>query len=243
MGKQRGGRANLEAVNPIAAPPTLEDRAYEELKRSITDGALLPGERISVNAMAKRLGISRLPVIHALRRLASEGFVQLRAHKNVVVTKPTKKDIRGRYLILAALEEVALREAWPLDPAALDHTAGVHEEFRRKAAAGEFDEELDHEFHQVFWEAPQIEQLLGTIQNLWDLGAYYRTLVREASSPETARTSAEEHAAVLRAVRDGDLEEAVLRAKSHRMNGLHRLEKLLADRDDVDDLVTKTEGA
>ena len=242
-GRRRTEREKLKAVQPLEGRPTLEDRAYEELKRAITDGALLPGGRISVNAMAKRLGISRLPVIHALRRLASEGFVQLHAHKNVVVTKPSRKDIRGRYLVLAALEEVALREAWPLDPKALTRLEKVHGGFSRKAEGGEFDEGLDHAFHEVVWAAPEVDQLRGMIENLWELGAYYRTLVREAASPEGMRASAGEHGAILRALKDGDLEEAVLRVKEHRMNGLRRLEKLFADRSDLQNLVDTNEGA
>src|SRR5882757_2339200 len=116
----------LHGVQHLEEPLTLEESAYRELRRVITDGLLRPGERISINAIALRMGVSRLPVIHALRRLASEGFVQIRPHRNAIVTKPTKQEIRVRMLMMIALEEIAVREAWPLAPAAIARMAELH---------------------------------------------------------------------------------------------------------------------
>src|SRR4051794_10946077 len=94
--------ADLTQVQPLSERPTLEEGAYQGMRRAITDGILLPGDRISVNAMAAQLGVSRLPVIHALRRLASEGFVEIHPHKNVTVSKPTPKELRVRMLMMIA---------------------------------------------------------------------------------------------------------------------------------------------
>src|SRR5579859_3016033 len=97
--------SKLDNIQPLGEPLTLEEGAYNELKRVIADGVLRPGDRVSINAIAQRMGVSRLPVIHALRRLSSEGFVQMRPHRNAIVTKPTRKEIRVRVLAMMGLEE------------------------------------------------------------------------------------------------------------------------------------------
>ena len=53
--------STLGGVQHLEEPLTLEESAYRELRRVITDGLLRPGERISINALAQRMGVSRLP--------------------------------------------------------------------------------------------------------------------------------------------------------------------------------------
>ena len=51
------------------------ERAYDEIKRLILVMGIRPGENLSENALAKRLGISRTPVREALKALEREGLV------------------------------------------------------------------------------------------------------------------------------------------------------------------------
>jgi len=53
----------------------LADRAYEDIRRRILDGALKPGERLGEEQLATLTATSRTPVREALRRLAGEGLV------------------------------------------------------------------------------------------------------------------------------------------------------------------------
>jgi DNA-binding GntR family transcriptional regulator len=66
---------------------TLEELAYGDIRRAIVDGSLPPGRRIVPNSLAAAAGVSRIPVLQALRRLESEGFVRITPHKEVVVTE------------------------------------------------------------------------------------------------------------------------------------------------------------
>jgi GntR family transcriptional regulator / MocR family aminotransferase len=56
---------------------SLHRQLYEELRRSILSGRLLPGQRIpSTRAMARSLGISRTTVTQSYEELLSEGYLQ-----------------------------------------------------------------------------------------------------------------------------------------------------------------------
>jgi DNA-binding GntR family transcriptional regulator len=213
--------AKLDGVQPLEEPVTLEEAAYREIRRVIADGILKPGERLSVNAMAQRMGVSRLPVIHALRRLASEGFIQIRPHKSPTVNHPSAKELRTRSLMMSALEGIAVHEAWPLSPALLaemEHFCARSTEHIRE---GVFDEQDDWRFHEVVWRAPGVEQLRFTIQTLWDQGAYYRTLGIRAFGVTPTRII--EHEGILEAFRTGTPDEAAARIRSHRLGALQRL--------------------
>ena len=218
----------LEAIQPLRNPLTLEATAYFELRRLISEGVLLPGDSIAVNGLAKRLGISRLPAIHALRRLDSEGFVQIRPHKDVVVSKPTTKEMRGQFLVFAALEEVAIREAWPLSSEQIAQLNACFQRLIAELQSGSFGEQADYAFHDVLWSAAGIEYLSTNIQTLWNLHAYYRMLVYKKYEPNS-RYRDTEHAAIVQAVTNGTVEEAVDHIRRHRLNSLQRVTEVMIE--------------
>ena len=90
---------------------TLEALAYEHIRTALVQGRLAPGQRIVASAVARAAGISRIPVLQALRRLESEGFVRINPHRDVVVSGLSPEEFRERFLLMAALEALCLREA------------------------------------------------------------------------------------------------------------------------------------
>lgn len=64
------------ALDSNAAVP-LHRQLYEELRRAILSGRLLPRQRIpSTRTLAKSLGISRTTVLQSYEQLFSEGYIQ-----------------------------------------------------------------------------------------------------------------------------------------------------------------------
>ncbi len=214
-------------VRAIPDPMSLESSAYVEIKRTITEGVLKPGQPISVNAMAKELGVSRLPVLHALRRLASEGFVQLPPRRNAVVTSLNAAELRGRNRILAAVEEVALRDAWSLDARLLAQSDKARRAFEADVHAGGDGVNADRDFHNVVWHATQISECRRILETIWDQGSYYRALIHQFSTPEVVADRIAEHAAIQSALEAGDLEAAVVALRTHRESGADRLERVM----------------
>lgn len=50
-------------------------RVYEALRIPIVDGQIPPGERINIDAVARKLGVSQTPVREALQRLEGDGLL------------------------------------------------------------------------------------------------------------------------------------------------------------------------
>lgn len=76
---------------------SLSEQIYDWMKERILLGTLAPGERISVDAIASGLGVSRTPIRDALNRLALEGLVVVSPRKGTVVGGLTLKDVQDVY--------------------------------------------------------------------------------------------------------------------------------------------------
>jgi DNA-binding GntR family transcriptional regulator len=88
---------------------TAGDHAYATIRAMIVAGELVPGEQLVQRALAERIGTSHIPVIEAIRRLASDGMVICNPKWGARVRTWSLEDIRAAYVIREALEGHACR--------------------------------------------------------------------------------------------------------------------------------------
>jgi DNA-binding GntR family transcriptional regulator len=100
-------------MHPSTRARSTLDRAYDEIKRSIVEGAYKPGQRLKALRVAGELKISRTPVKEALARLEQEGLVRREPGSGYVVRGLSILDILNLYRVREALEVEAVREAVP----------------------------------------------------------------------------------------------------------------------------------
>ncbi len=100
--------------NPmVTGGGSAEAEAYAYLMQRIRRGVLAPGVRIRAEEVAEEIGMSRMPVREALRRLDSEGLVTLRPNRGAVVTGYEADEILELFEIRSVLEGLAARLAAP----------------------------------------------------------------------------------------------------------------------------------
>jgi DNA-binding GntR family transcriptional regulator len=68
---------------------------------------MLAGCRLSDDALAKEIGISRSPVREAISQLVSEGFVEYRPRCGAFVKSPSRRELVELYEVRSALESFA----------------------------------------------------------------------------------------------------------------------------------------
>jgi len=96
------------------------DEAYAYILAALRLGRFRAGERLIPENIATEIGTSRMPVREALRRLAAEGLVTLRANRGATVNELNLQDMREVFEMRAVLEGLAVRLAAPrLGPAEL----------------------------------------------------------------------------------------------------------------------------
>ena len=87
----------------------LDQRIYDALRQRILTRELAPGTPLAIRDLAGRLGVSVTPVRDALRRLQSDGLVQMRGRGETTVTRLGPADIDDIFDLRRALEVHAVR--------------------------------------------------------------------------------------------------------------------------------------
>jgi DNA-binding GntR family transcriptional regulator len=101
---QRPDPATLDSVNK-------QERTYTILRDRINAGNLAPLERLNIDALARELGVSPIPVREALRRLEAEGWVRFTHNLGAVVSPVDSTSWEQAMVALAILEGAASAEA------------------------------------------------------------------------------------------------------------------------------------
>ena len=122
---------DIETAPPETPPPeTALARAYATIRTGILDGRFRPGDRLREEHLAEISGVSRTPVREALRRLATEGLVELTPGLGAFVSSWSVADLEAifavRALVEAAVAEQAARHLTAADIDALAKKMGVY---------------------------------------------------------------------------------------------------------------------
>lgn len=99
--KAVNGRRKRRADTP------LHREAADRLRDMILEGELLPGERITEQALCDRMGLSRTPLREAMKVLTAEGLVVLQPNRGASVAEFSPKDIEDTFRVIGALEALA----------------------------------------------------------------------------------------------------------------------------------------
>ena len=201
-----------------AAPTSLVDEAYEQIRRRILDNAWPPGHRALEQEVALALGMSRTPVREALLRLQGEGLVEVIPRHGMRVLPVSPNDMREIYQILTALECMAAellarrlpsdKELEPLvaDTKAMDKALKA-DDLGAWAAA-------DERFHAHLVDLAGNRQLQATMLNYWDRAHRARMFTLRLRPKPVSST--QEHMLMVERLRAGDPEGAARVTRAHR---------------------------
>lgn len=89
------------------------DRAYQLIRRDIFTGVLAPGRHLGEVDLAEQYGFSRTPIREGLRRLESEGLVEVLPHRGARVMDWSEIDLSELYALRARVEGFAAAAAAP----------------------------------------------------------------------------------------------------------------------------------
>jgi DNA-binding GntR family transcriptional regulator len=130
----------------------LRDDVYGRLRDAIVDGSLAPGEQLRDGELAAWLGVSRTPVREALLRLAEAGLVVAQPGRSTTVSSLDLRDVRDARDVVAAMHELAVREAvGSLTPADLEGMREANRRFRAAIEQGDVEAAVraDDELHGI----------------------------------------------------------------------------------------------
>jgi len=195
---------------------TLSQRVREHLREEILSNRLLPGAHLQEEVIGAQLGISRAPVREALRLLAAEDLVTITPRRGAIVKALSPQEFLAAYQVREALEMLAMRLFVPrVTDADMSALGALH---RRMMAAAEADDVdgffgTNAEFHALIVDRSGNDRLRETYRQL--MNALLRYRMRSYSLRGGLDRSLAEHAAILEAVEQRDVDAAVRLLSAH----------------------------
>lgn len=105
-------RAVAKRAKGDGMPSETDPTVYARIKAMILDGTVPPGERITIDRMARELGVSQTPVREAMQRLEGDKLVRTRQPRGYATTPLlTKRDLEMMIEVRLLLEPWAARMA------------------------------------------------------------------------------------------------------------------------------------
>jgi DNA-binding GntR family transcriptional regulator len=201
------------------APLSKEDFAYERLREAVLSGELVAGETLVQTEIARKLGVSVIPVRSAVRRLMVEGFVTQERHRPPQVAKLAIRELEEALIIRTHLETLAIKEAIPrITPV---HLATIRELLHELEVAIQNSDmpgfgALNKRFHIAIYDACPYRLLVQMIRDLWDKTDRFRSRTMFSMVPHLAEQSQADHRHLVELIERGAGDEAARLTDEHK---------------------------
>lgn len=195
----------------LRSPSTLRQAVVERLRDAIIDGSLAPGALLRETGLAASLGVSATPVREAFGTLASEGLVEIEAHRLKRVAPIDFKATLDLFRVQSELWRLGYVWGMPRigapELAALEATVA---DYRRAVEANDALAVIraGHAFHTVVITASDNGELLRSTLDRRSLMA--RFILRHGRST-LSRNGLRHHEAMLLALQRGDTGDVLSR--------------------------------
>ena len=196
-----------------------QERTYTILRDRINSGAFGPRARLNIDALARELGVSAIPVREALRRLEAEGWVLFQPNVGAIVAPVDATTWEQEMVAVAILEGAATADASahlrPLDLARLREIAAEMESVAAEGDPIRFST-LNRRLHATIVarcaNAYLLELLEQTNQRLDRIrGTMFSYL------PERSKAALGEHARLIELLESGDQAAVEQYARWHKL--------------------------
>jgi DNA-binding GntR family transcriptional regulator len=229
MGKQGLVRASSGTVAPRlqVSRHSIGDDVYEALVSDLISLRIPPGERLSVDALAREFGVSQTPVRAALIRLETEGLVVKKFNSGYsAAPMPSGTRFRDVYAVRMLLEpEAAFLATEKADRASAQQLRALCEGMTRlvvedtEANYGRFAL-LDGQFHTLIAKLCNNQVIIEILDRLYAHMNLFRLRYHSAVAEEAVK----EHLVILEAMERGDAEAARIAMAKHIQASRDRME-------------------
>lgn len=208
----------------VLTTTSITAQATNAIREAIITGEYEPGEKLSEISLSEHYQISRTPIREALKQLEREGLVEIIPRVGSCVTKPTEKELEELFTLKEVLEGLAaglLVEQ--------GNTKAIEEVRNSVTQMEKAVQTLDHKlyveanstFHKVILEGADNSKLSFTLNLLLNQIGYSRYVYLTIEAPQRIEKSLQEHQAILKALLEGNREEAEKAMRAHvRASGI-----------------------
>lgn len=209
----------------------LDQKVYWLLKDLITNRKLLPGDKIPQEKLAGELGISRTPLVNALKFLEHEKLVEAIPRRGYFVRLFTKQEMVSIFELREVLEGLAARRA--ASNISDKDIKKMKKFFSRFPENADVDDirayaREDRQFHGFVTEIGA-KEFLKSILNTYNIISFSYQVVSSEGLVRRPDDTIHEHRAIIDAIcrRDSDAAESLM--KEHFKKSIGTLKQMTAD--------------
>lgn len=186
------------------------------LESDIIAGVLAPGASLDEEVLARRFSVSRTPVREAMLQLIQSGLVEKRPRQGAIVAQIDLSDMIRLFEVMSELEGICAKfAARRMRQDERDALRKLHEASEVAFDAGNEDEyyKLSREFHLMVIEGTHNHELIEITKRLGIKLVPYRRF--QLSYPGRSESNLRDHEAIMKAIYDGESEQAANLFRKH----------------------------
>ncbi len=213
----------------------LDQKAYQIIKQMIIERKLLPGDKIPQEKLAHELGISRTPLVSALKYLEKEKLVEAKPRRGFFVRFFTKQEMVSIFELREVLEGLAARRAaLYITESKSRKLKGFFNSFTNSGVITDISgyAREDRSFHNYVTEIGAKEFLKNILQTYNIISFSYQVVSSEGLVRSPNETIVE-HRAIIDAICQKNVEKAEEMMRAHFKKSIARLKEDV-DGQDVD---------
>jgi DNA-binding GntR family transcriptional regulator len=206
----------------------LSEKVYNALKNMILNDELKSGEKLNQEKLAKKLGVSRTPLLSAFSKLEKEVLVEIIPRRGAFVKKLNYKEFLDLYDIRTRLEPLGAYEAARQATInEIEQLSKVLSHFEKNILLDSLEHisKIDYDFHMVIMKISNNDLLYKMISSFNII-----ILSNLEGLLKDPRQSLEEHIKIFNAIKEHNAELAEKVMYAHLIDSRGRIrEKILKD--------------
>ena len=195
----------------------LDQKVYQILKNMIIERKLLPGEKIRQEKLAQELGISRTPLLAALKFLEHEKLVESKPRRGFYVRLFKKQEMVSIFELREVLEGLAARRAAThITDAQIDQLQQFFRPFKTAPEIKDYRSysREDRRFHNFVIQIGA-KEFLRSILETYNIISFSYQVVTSEGLVRSPNETLGEHLAVVDAICERDPEAAETLMRNH----------------------------
>lgn len=191
------------------------DYIADAMRAAINTGQIPDGATLNQVELAKRFGVSRVPVREALRQLQAEGLIDSQAHRLSRVRSTDPNRLVEVFSLRALIEGWLIEQALPnITPDLVARARTINEDLRKEDKHPAWLE-LNAEFHQLLFAVSGAETALELLKSLRERSERYTRLWSGGGGVHRPQATCAEHDDILRFIEAGDAAGARAASELH----------------------------
>jgi len=222
---QEARDAIAPGLRPVAAASgkRLASLIYDLVREQLLEGAYQAGERLQIEMLKAEYGVSKQPIMDALRRLASDGLIEIIPQVGCRVPVYEPEDIADFFAIFGGTEgTVAAIAAQRRTAEQLSSLTAINADIMRltadpsPSARAHRYRVLNRQFHGVVHDMAHSPVVAGLSRRMWDMSDL---IINTSGAPQPLASAVparyEDHERIIAALQRADPEGARAEMEAH----------------------------